>query len=243
MASFVVPQNGDDAIAEHVAQIVEDFQGLRNIPLSASGINDAAAYALTLKNAGTGSKGLIIYAADGVTVLLQVDSNGVVASASGGAAAAIVTTAAGSVTAAMLAANVRPCARAYNNAAIGITSGVATILALNSERYDTDTCHDTVTNNSRLTCKTAGKYRISAQIEWAAAAGTYRHLGIWLNGSSYIAYDQRSPSGSATAQSISSTWDMALNDYVEMRVLHDAAGTVNITAGNGSPELMFERVA
>jgi hypothetical protein len=76
-ASFVDPQNGDLATAEHVAQLVEDFQGLRNIPISLSGINDAATYALTLKNAGTGSRDLIAYAADGTTVLLQVDATGV----------------------------------------------------------------------------------------------------------------------------------------------------------------------
>lgn len=91
-ASFVTPSNGDDALAEHVAQLTEDFSGLRNIPVSLSGINDAAAYSLTIKNAGTGSKGLIIYAADGTTVLLQVDSAGVAGSATGGAAGPIVTT-------------------------------------------------------------------------------------------------------------------------------------------------------
>jgi hypothetical protein len=77
MSSFIDPQNGDLATAEHVAQLVENFQGLRNIPISLSGINDAATYALTLKNAGTGSRDLIAYAADGTTVLLQVDASGV----------------------------------------------------------------------------------------------------------------------------------------------------------------------
>jgi hypothetical protein len=109
MASFIDPQNGDLATAEHVAQLVEDFQGLRNIPISLSGINDAATYALTLRNAGTGSRDLIAYAADGTTVLLQVDATGVTlgspvnvppGSISGSAIAA------GSITNAMLGADV-----------------------------------------------------------------------------------------------------------------------------------------
>jgi hypothetical protein len=83
MPSFVTPISGNDALAEHVAQITEDFQGLRNIPLSVTGINEPASYALTLKNAGAGAKGLIIYAADGTTVLLQVDSAGVKGSIDG----------------------------------------------------------------------------------------------------------------------------------------------------------------
>jgi hypothetical protein len=91
MPSFVVPANGDLAVAEHVAQVVEDFQGLRNIPISLTGINDAASYGFTVKNVGAGSKDLICYAADGTTVLFQVDSSGVQASSSGGAASGIVT--------------------------------------------------------------------------------------------------------------------------------------------------------
>jgi hypothetical protein len=106
MASFIDPQNGDLATAEHVAQLVEDFQGLRNVPLSVTGINDAASYALTLKNAGTNSRGLIVYAADGSTVLLQVDGSGVLASAAGGPAGGIVTNTPGSITNAMLGADV-----------------------------------------------------------------------------------------------------------------------------------------
>jgi hypothetical protein len=105
-ASFVDPQNGDLATAEHVAQLVEDFQGLRNVPLSVTGINDAASYALTLKNAGTNSRGLIVYAADGSTVLLQVDGSGVLASAAGGPAGGIITNTPGSITNAMLGADV-----------------------------------------------------------------------------------------------------------------------------------------
>src|ERR1044072_7134638 len=92
MASFTVPANGDDATAELFAQIMEDFQGLRNIPLAVTGINDGSAYALSLKNAGTGSRGLIIYAADGTTVLLQVSGTGVLASRVGGAAERVLTT-------------------------------------------------------------------------------------------------------------------------------------------------------
>jgi hypothetical protein len=104
MASFVTPQNGDDALAEHVAQLTENLSGLRNIPISLTGINDAAAYAQTIKNAGVGSKDCIMYAADGTTVLLQVDGTGVKASRAGGPAAPIVTTGdTGTITTAMLA--------------------------------------------------------------------------------------------------------------------------------------------
>lgn len=97
MASFVTPVANDDAIAEHVAQLTENFQGLRNIPISLTGINDAASYALSIKNVGTGAKGAIIYAADGTTILFQADANGVKASVDGVTPAATIITAAGAV--------------------------------------------------------------------------------------------------------------------------------------------------
>lgn len=98
MASLVTPVSGDLATAELIAQLTELFSGLRNIPVSLTGTNDASAYALTLKNAGTGSKGLIVYAADGTTVLLQIDSNGLLASRTGGAAERMLTAVAPVVT-------------------------------------------------------------------------------------------------------------------------------------------------
>ena len=76
MPSFITPQNGDDAVAEHVAQLTEDFQGLRNIPLSVTGINDAATYGLTIRNSGVGGKGLQVLDSAGAA-LLTVQDGGV----------------------------------------------------------------------------------------------------------------------------------------------------------------------
>jgi hypothetical protein len=72
--SFITPQNQDLAIAEHVAQLTENFQGLRNIPLSVTGINDAASFGLTLRNAGAGGKGLQVLNSAGVAIFTVQDS-------------------------------------------------------------------------------------------------------------------------------------------------------------------------
>lgn len=90
MASLVTPIVGQTVTAEMWAQITELLSGLRNIPVALTGINDPSAYGLTVKNAGTGSKAFIVYAADGTTVLLQADANGVRASGDGTAASLIV---------------------------------------------------------------------------------------------------------------------------------------------------------
>ena len=87
-----VAANTDEVDAENLNQVIELLQGIRNIPVVLTGANDPANYALSVKNAGTGGKGLVVYASDGTTILLQAQDSGVRASASGATAAPIVTT-------------------------------------------------------------------------------------------------------------------------------------------------------
>src|SRR5436190_11529745 len=93
MPSMVTPTTGQVVVAEMWAQLTEAWSGLRNIPMALTGVNDNTNYAQTIKNAGTGSKAQVIYAADGTTILLKVDGTGVIASSGGGAAGTIVNTA------------------------------------------------------------------------------------------------------------------------------------------------------
>lgn len=81
------------------------------------------------------------------------------------------------------AAHFTPCVRAYHSTTQAIANSSLTILNCNSELFDTDSNHDTVTNNSRLTCKTAGKYQITSIVAWPSNATGYRRLAIPLNGS------------------------------------------------------------
>ena len=55
-------------------------------------------------------------------------------------------------------------ARAYHDASQSISNSSATSLALNQERYDTDTIHDLSTNNSRLTAPSDGYYHIEGNV-------------------------------------------------------------------------------
>ena len=59
-------------------------------------------------------------------------------------------------------------ARVYNNANISIPDSTVTALTFNSERWDTDSIHSTVSNTSRLTAQTASKYDIKGNIKWAS---------------------------------------------------------------------------
>mgnify|MGYP001591350753 CR=1 FL=1 len=61
-------------------------------------------------------------------------------------------------------------ARAYNSGALTLVDGVGLLLTWDTEEFDTDTIHDNATNNSRLTCKTAGKYLVCVNAHFNSAA-------------------------------------------------------------------------
>lgn len=92
--------------------------------------------------------------------------------------------------------------------------------------------HDTVTNNSRLTCRTAGVYLISGCAQFAAGAGTLRHLDVLLNGTTNIGEQECPPigGGGSTTISIQTFYPLAVNDFVQRELrrqllarVHDGA--------------------
>lgn len=136
-------------------------------------------------------------------------------------------------------------ARVYHNANQSISNGASTALAFNSERWDTDTIHDNATNNSRLTCKTAGKYLIIGQVRWAANATGVRQC--WIQdqaGTTWGMADEPTPGGAVVSQNVMTIIDMSVNNYVELYVYQSSGGALNVdAASNYSPAFMFVKVA
>lgn len=131
-----------------------------------------------------------------------------------------------------------PACRVYHNAAQSIPHNTPTILAFNSERFDTDTMHDTATNNSRITIKTAGLFHVQANVEWASAGGnSTRLVTLLLNGATTIGQAQIDGATGTQAMLVSSLYKFAVNDYIQVRVYHFQGGAVNLnSAGAYSPE-------
>ena len=134
-------------------------------------------------------------------------------------------------------------ARVYNNANISCTRLATTILTFNSERYDTDSIHNTSTNTDRLTCNTAGKYIISLTARFAADTGVMQ-FNIKLNATTYIARSiLNGTDGSVTSVTVTTIYDLAATNYLQADVYHDAAGALNIEyQANYSPEFMMHRI-
>jgi len=147
-------------------------------------------------------------------------------------------------------AHYQPAVRAFHSANQSITSATATALAFNSDRFDqasnaSDTMHDTVTNNSRLTCRYAGVYLIWANVEWAASTAGTRTINIrHSTGSTAIGVSSiQSPTSTTLRQQAMTIYSMAVNDYVECVVTQDTGGALNVLAtGNYSPEFAMVRV-
>jgi hypothetical protein len=135
-------------------------------------------------------------------------------------------------------------ARVYNDGNISIDDATPTALTFNQERYDTDTIHSTSSNTGRLTATTAGIYDIDATASFASNSTGKREMSIRLNGTTNIAQINRTAlNGDQTQMHISTHYELAATNYIELIVTQNSTGALNIAAnGNYSPEFMMVKV-
>jgi hypothetical protein len=134
-------------------------------------------------------------------------------------------------------------ARVYNSGNITCTTGAETKLTFDSERYDTDSIHSTVSNTDRLTCKTAGKYLISGMAAFASGSGD-RTILVYLNNTTIIGFVKfGGTSASTDGIHVSCIYDLNVSDYVDLRVVQGSGGDLDVLAGgNYSPEFMMHKI-
>lgn len=118
-----------------------------------------------------------------------------------------------------------PTCRVKLAAAQSVASGTSTVINFDQEQWDTDTIHDTVTNNSRLTAKTAGQYAIFAYGFFSGGTESRRAISIRKNASSIIVESDLSK-GIGADQVVYFEEIMAVNDYVEILVLQDSGAAL-----------------
>lgn len=136
-----------------------------------------------------------------------------------------------------------PACRVYHNANQSFADAGLAGVSFNSERYDTASMHDTVTNNGRITLNTAGLYLVTLDGHFAAAGDYTEVYGfIRLNNTTYIA--QGGP-GAATAGglnvgfNVATVYKFAANDFVTADAVQNNTGGAArnlLASGNYSPE-------
>lgn len=132
----------------------------------------------------------------------------------------------------------------FHNANQSIANNTETTVAFNSERFDTASMHDTVTNNSRITIGTAGLYLVTFSGVWQAGADyTYIYVYPRMNGTVQIGVGtSTAPFNSASIRHhslLTTVYKFAAGDYVEIRAAQAnsaAAARTLDSIGNGSPE-------
>jgi hypothetical protein len=129
--------------------------------------------------------------------------------------------------------NGRPSCRVYHNTTQALTSGADNVVVFNSERWDTDTMHSTVSNTGRITFTTAGTYLYGFNFEWATAPTT-TEIEVWLNATpTKIGWN--SLTGSTKRGFITGVYQFSAADYITFIVNPSGNQTVNSSA-NYSPE-------
>ena len=130
-----------------------------------------------------------------------------------------------------------PRVRVYNSTGPSLTTATNTLLTWDSEEVNNDTMHSTVTNTSRLVATTAGRYLVSAMVNFSGNTTGIRSLAIRKNAagsfSGGTALPQPIGAGSSTATMVDCTFTTFLNatDYLEVWAYQNAGGALSLIAG------------
>src|SRR5215471_5910415 len=133
-----------------------------------------------------------------------------------------------------------PQASATKSADQSIANGTWTLISWDTETFDTDTIHDTVTNNDRLTCKTAGLYMIGFNANWFANTTGIRAVQIQKNTEALPGVGIAGKSDSAPSTGITAPYNavgfvqLAVNDYICITVYQNSGGALNFNAAGAS---------
>lgn len=113
-----------------------------------------------------------------------------------------------------------------------ISTATLTVISLQTELSDNDSMHSTSSNTSRITASTAGKYLITGTVPFSTVPNAMRVIArIYKNGTGsgtvIAAIDQQVASG-PPAFNLSAVVELAIGDYVELAVYHDAGSSVSL---------------
>lgn len=114
----------------------------------------------------------------------------------------------------------------YHSTTQSFAATTLTTITFDSEAYDTNTFHDNVTNNARMTAPITGKYRISAGIWYATTSGTNYVLFDKNGAASYIRGGATAQNGGGSGLFLSTSVSLTAGDYITVVGYHTQAGTI-----------------
>lgn len=131
--------------------------------------------------------------------------------------------------------------RVFNSANQTIATATITTLTFDSERWDSQAMHSTVSNTSRVTIPASwgGQYHIGAHVAWAVGPSTTRGVFIFLNATYHITGTAHPADTVLNASTSTSTlYGVVAGDYVEVQVYQATGANLNTLSGSSllSPE-------
>lgn len=119
--------------------------------------------------------------------------------------------------------------RVFAGANQTIATATSTALNFNNETFDTNTFHDSTTNNTRITIPTGfgGKYLIQGSVRWNPNALGRRETNVVVNGGAVLATGESTPSASTFVSGVVFTFaSLSAGDYVELKCYQDTGGNL-----------------
>ena len=107
------------------------------------------------------------------------------------------------------------------------------VLTFTTEAYnDQGLLHNNITNPSRLTVRSDGRYHLLGAVPWAGAAGGFRRTDLLLNGITSLTRVQAAPgSTDPVNQQIACYAELVATDFVEVRVHQTSGGPLSVLRG------------
>ncbi len=138
-----------------------------------------------------------------------------------------------------------PRCRVFHQGFLEPLDATPTLVPFAGERYDYGGMHDKVVENTKVVAPIDGTYNISAAIGWDANDVGLRQVDILVNGT-VIARDfvpATSGGGVGIGQTVSTDYELAAGDYVQVQVLQTSGGKLKMAGfGAYAGELMAHRV-
>lgn len=121
--------------------------------------------------------------------------------------------------------------KVYKSSNQSIANATWTTLTFDTEGWDSDTFHDTATNNERLTAPFDGIYLVTFAFQFASNSTGKRGALIELNGSSatdkYLVYENAN-SSDITSINGCQTMSLSENDYIVLQAYQNSTGALNV---------------
>jgi len=125
--------------------------------------------------------------------------------------------------------------RVVNSTTYTISTATDTLLGFDTETFDTNSYHSTVTNTSRLTAPSTGFYFFEAQVNWdyGGTAPNNPILRVKKNGSIYQVANSFGTANRSSVMQTIGVVELNATDYIEIEVRQDSGGNVTIINANG----------